>query len=153
MTDRDDERRHRPTGSELPAADPNASSDEIMSRLGGRTLGEVGTTGGTTVGAAMQAEVENATIGGDHVTAAHGSDPGMGGRTARGNLGANLDEDVTGQPERSSAAIDREVEATHEIEVRQVLPDDLADRLDTGAEDGSRRPTGRPAPRDNQAKQ
>jgi hypothetical protein len=59
--------------------------------LGGRMLGEEGTTGGTTVGKELQDEMEHADA------TDHPYDPGMAGRTGRGGLGhdqtGNDDED------------------------------------------------------------
>ncbi len=55
--------------------------------LGSRVLGEHGTTSGTTV----EAEHLNGVIEEGRLAAGHSSDPGMGGRTARGNLGSSLD--------------------------------------------------------------
>jgi hypothetical protein len=60
--------------------------------LGGRTLGEEGTTGGTTVGRDLQEELESSAHG--EMTASHPYDSGMAGRTARGEgLGQALDDE------------------------------------------------------------
>lgn len=138
---------------ERPPADPDASSDEIMDRLGGRTLGEAGTTGGTTIGAQIQAEAENATMGGDRVAANRSSDPGIGGRTSRGGLGGNLAGEVAGRDEVGRDDLAEQVEESHDIPVNKILPEGMREALGPDEEYRARRPTGRDVPLDNQAEQ
>jgi hypothetical protein len=81
--------------------------------LGGRTLGELGTTGGTNVGAGQQRLTETG-VPGRRTPAGHASDPGVAGRTARGGLGTDLDDEVAGHQDREPSLLPEEEPADGE---------------------------------------
>jgi hypothetical protein len=98
---------------ESPVSDADERVAEIVEAteaghgLGGRTLGELGTTGGTNVGAELQDATETG-VAGRRTPAGHAYDPGMGGRTARGGLGADLDAAICGHQDEEPALLPEE---------------------------------------------
>jgi hypothetical protein len=86
----------KPDNPTQPGADDEARVDDLVAEiedgvgLGGRTLGKLGSTGGTQIGADLLRETE---VGGPGrpVPVGHPYDPGMAGRTARGGLGSASD--------------------------------------------------------------
>jgi hypothetical protein len=95
--------QHEPAGERTYAAEGGDPADvERIAReaaagrgLGGRTLGELGTTGGTNVGVKQQERTETG-VAGRRTPAGRRGDPGVAGRTARGGLGADLDDAIEG---------------------------------------------------------
>ena len=113
MTDSDREARDRTAAGvhQHDPADDTADIDELVqdmrrgTGLGGKTLGEEGTTGGTTVGRDLQKEMETGTNTSGRIPGGHPYDPGMAGRTARGGLGSDLNRDVS-TPDEDDEATD-----------------------------------------------